>query len=157
MMKIYISLPITDHDIEEVEASWIYASGVIQAKGHTPVSPLDLDHRDPEFYEAVIGTDITALLLCDAVLFMDGWKSSRGCRLEYAAAEIYGKQVFCSLDRIPHTGIKPPESCPYHVKDFKECKYQCETIIGKGKRKINCTCDYYTKNMLIEIENLKIK
>lgn len=39
-MKIYISLPITGHDIEEVEASCIYASGVIQAKGHTPVSPL---------------------------------------------------------------------------------------------------------------------
>ena len=46
-MKIYISLPITGHDIEEVEASCIYASGVIQAKGHTPVSPLDIS-PDPD-------------------------------------------------------------------------------------------------------------
>ena len=53
-----------------------------------------LDHQDPEFYEAVIGTDITALLLCDAVLFMDGWETSKGCRLEHAAAEIYEKEIW---------------------------------------------------------------
>ena len=140
-MKIYISLPITGHDIEEVEASCIYASGVIQAKGHTPVSPLDISPDPDATYSEHMGNDIEALLNCDAVLFMENWD----------------KQVFYSLDRIPNADIKPPESCPYHVKDFKECKYQCETIIGKGKRKINCTCDYYTKNMLIEIENLKIK
>ena len=94
-MKIYISLPITGHDIEEVEASCIFASAVLRKKGHTPVSPLELDHRDPEDYEAVIGTDITALLLCDAVLLMEGWEQSKGCRLEHAAAEIYGKQIMC--------------------------------------------------------------
>ena len=156
-MKIYISLPITGHDIEEVEASCIYASGVIQAKGHIPVSPFDISPDPDADYAEHMGNDIEALLECDAVLFMENWRTSKGCRLENAAAEIYDKQVFYSLDRIPNTDIQPPESCPYHVKDFKECKYQCETIIGKGKRKINCTCDYYIKNMLVEIENLKIK
>ena len=156
-MKIYISLPITGHDIEEVEASCIYASGVIQAKGHTPVSPLDISPDPDADYAEHMGNDIEALLCCDAVLFMENWSTSKGCRLENAAAEIYDKQVFYSLDRIPNTDIQPPESCPYCVKDFKECKSRCETITGKGKRKINCTCDYYIKNMLIEIENLKIK
>ena len=92
-MKIYISLPITGHDIEEVEARLVFVSAVLKKKGHTPVSPLELDHRDPEDYEAVIGTDITALLCCDAVLFLDGWETSKGCRLEHAAAEIYGKRI----------------------------------------------------------------
>ena len=92
-MKVYISIPITGHDIEQVEASLIFASAVLEKKGHTPVSPLALGHQDPEFYEAVIGTDITALLLCDAVLFMDGYETSKGCRLEHAAAEIYGKEI----------------------------------------------------------------
>ena len=148
-MKIYISLPITGHDIEEVEASCIYASGVIQAKGHTPVSPLDISPDPDATYSEHMGNDIEA--------FMENWRTSKGCRLENAAAEIYDKQVFYSLDRIPNTDIQPPESCPYYVKDFKECKSRCETITGKGKGKINCTCDYYIKNMLIEIENLKIK
>lgn len=92
-MKVYISLPITGHDIEEVEARCIFAKAVLERKGHTPVSPLDIDHSDPDFYEAVIGTDITALLCCDAVVFLEGWEASRGCRLEHAAAEIYGKKI----------------------------------------------------------------
>lgn len=156
-MKIYISLPITGHDIEEVEASCIYASGVIQAKGHTPVSPLDVSPDPDATYAEHMGNDIEALLCCDAVLFLDDWRTSKGCRLEHEAANIYGKVAFYSLDRIPNTDITPPDDCPYHVKDFKECKYQCETIRPDGNRKINCTCDYFTKNMLIEFGNFKIK
>ena len=99
-MKIYISLPITGRDIEEVEATCTFVSGVLEANGHTPVSPLELNHRDPEDYNTVIGTDITALLCCDAVLFLDDWGKSKGCRLEQCAATIYGKRIFFSLEEI---------------------------------------------------------
>ena len=96
-MKVYISLPITGHDIEEVEARCIFAKAVLERKGHTPVSPLDIGHSDPDFYEAVIGTDITALLCCDAVVFLEGWRESKGCRLEHAAAKIYNKLITYEL------------------------------------------------------------
>lgn len=46
-MEIYISLPITGRDFEDVEADSVFASGVIQSKGHTPVSPIELAHADP--------------------------------------------------------------------------------------------------------------
>ncbi len=92
-MKIYISLPITGHDIEQVEARCIFTAAILQKQGNTPISPLDLDHRDPEDYEAVIGTGITALLCCDAVYFCNGWETSKGCLLEYQAAKIYGKEI----------------------------------------------------------------
>ena len=81
-MKIYISLPITGHDIEQVEARSIFTAAMLREQGHTPISPLEIDHRDPQDYEAVIGTDITALLCCDAVYFCKDWESSRGCRLD---------------------------------------------------------------------------
>lgn len=100
-MKVYISLPITGHDIEEVEASCIYAKAVLEKKGHTPVSPLDVSDNPDADYAEHMGNDIEALLECDAVLFMENWRTSKGCRLENAAAEIYDKQVFYSLDRIP--------------------------------------------------------
>lgn len=100
-MKIYISLPITGQDMEAVEACCDYAKEVIGKKGHTPVSPLELGHRDPEDYNAVVGTDITALLCCDAVLFFDGWRASKGCRLEHSAARIYGKEMYYTFDSIP--------------------------------------------------------
>lgn len=152
-MKIYISLPITGHDIEEVEASCIYASGVIQAKGHTPVSPLDVSPDSDATYAEHMGNDIEALLNCDAVLFMPEWRSSKGFRLENAAAEIYDKKTFYSLDRIPNIDICPPDDCPYHVKDFKECKHMCETLFLNGNIEINCTCEYYIRNILIELKN----
>lgn len=102
-MKVYISLPLTGHDIEEVEANCIYciyASGVIQRKGHTPVSPLDVSPDPDATYAEHIGTDITALLVCEAVLFLPGWQKSKGCRLEYEAAVIYGKEMYFDLDEI---------------------------------------------------------
>ena len=100
-MRIYIALPISGWDIETVEAICNHAEAVIEEKGHTAVSPIALPHRDPEDYNAVIGTDITALLCCDAVLFLDGWEDSRGCRLEYAAAVVYGKRCFYDAADIP--------------------------------------------------------
>ena len=153
-MKIYISLPITGHDIEEVEASCIYASGVIQAKGHTPVSPLDISPDPDATYSEHMGNDIEALLNCDAVLFMENWRTSKGCRLENAAAEIYDKEIFYSLDRIPNTDICPPPHCPYHVKDFKECKDMSETLLPDGTIQVNCICYYFVRNTIIEFENL---
>lgn len=103
-MKIYISLPITGHDIEEVEASCIWAAGVIQAKGHTPVSPLDVSPDPDATYPEHMGNDIEALLNCDAVLFMPGWRGSKGCRLERQAALIYGKLAYFSPRGIPTSG-----------------------------------------------------
>ena len=92
-MKVYISLPITGHDIEEVEARCIFAKAVLEKKGHTPVSPLDVSDNPDASYAEHMGRDITALLECDAVMFLDGWEESNGCLLEYFAAIIYGKKV----------------------------------------------------------------
>lgn len=97
-MRIYISLPITGRDIDDVGEEAARAEEAIRRAGHTPVSPLALEHRDPEDYPAVMGTDITALLCCDAVMFLPGWKDSRGCRLEHAAARIYGKHIWYGKD-----------------------------------------------------------
>ena len=96
-MKIYISLPITGHDIEEVEARCIFAKAVLEKKGHTPVSPLDVSTDPDATYAEHMGRDIAALLECDAVLFLEGYEDSRGCRLEHAAAEIYGKRIIYKL------------------------------------------------------------
>lgn len=100
-MKIYISIPITGRDIAEVAEVLEFYKGYITGFGHTPVSPLDIDHTDPEDYPAVIGTDITALLASDAVIFLSGWHNSKGCRLEHAAATIYGKKKYYHISQLP--------------------------------------------------------
>jgi hypothetical protein len=100
-MKIYISLPITGHDIEDVEASCIFAKGVIEKKGHEGVSPLDVSPDPDASYAEHMGHNISALLECDAILFLPGYYTSKGCRLEYQAGKIYKKQKFFSLKDIP--------------------------------------------------------
>lgn len=74
-MKVYISLPITGHDIEEVEARCIFAKAVLEKKGHTPVSPLDVSPEPDASYPEHMGRDIAALL------FLEGWRESKGWRL----------------------------------------------------------------------------
>lgn len=100
-MKIYISLPITGHDIEEVEARSIFAKGVIEKKGHTAVSPLDVSPDPDATYAEHMGRDIAALLDCDAVVMLDGWQFSHGCLLENVAAQIYRLKCYYSLEQIP--------------------------------------------------------
>ena len=96
-MKVYISLPITGHNIEEVEARCIFAKAVLKRKGHTPVSPLDVSDNPDASYAEHMGRDISALLDCDAVVFLDGWQESKGCTLEHAAAKIYNKLITYEL------------------------------------------------------------
>ena len=96
-MKVYISLPITGHDIEEVKARCIFAKAVLERKGHTPVSPLDVSDNPDASYAEHMGRDISALLDCDTVVFLDGWQESKGCALEHAAAKIYNKLITYEL------------------------------------------------------------
>ena len=92
--RIYISLPITGRDIEQVEASCIFAKAAIERHGFEAVSPLEASPDPDSSYEEHMGRDITALLGCDGVLFLDGHEASKGCMLEMQAALIYGKKVF---------------------------------------------------------------
>lgn len=96
-MKIYISIPITGQDIEQVEARLIFAKAVLKKKGHTPVSPLDVSDNPDASYAEHMGRDISALLECDAVVFLEGWQESKGCALEHAAAKIYNKLITYEL------------------------------------------------------------
>ena len=57
-MKIYISIPITGQDIEQVEARLIFAKAVLERKGHTPVSPLDVSDNPDASYAEHMGRDM---------------------------------------------------------------------------------------------------
>lgn len=94
-MKVYISIPITGHDIKDVEQRISRAKEALRNFGHEPVSPLDpeVNNDRSKPYGVLLGNDIAALLTCDAVLLLDGWTASRGCNLEMEAALIYKKEI----------------------------------------------------------------
>lgn len=92
-MKIYISLPITGHDLNEVRERCWQAAQKIREAGHTPVSPLEVSPDPDAPYDEHIANDIKALLGCDAAVFLDGYSESKGCALEMACARIYNKEI----------------------------------------------------------------
>lgn len=47
-----------------------------------------------------MGKDITALLECDAVLFLYGWEYSEDCLLEQRAAELCHKTLYFNFNDI---------------------------------------------------------
>lgn len=93
-MKVYISLPISGHELEEVRNTIQAKSDWLRGQGYAPVSPLEVQPDPGASYAVLMGNDIAALLECDAVLFCRGWRHSKGCRLEHAAARIYGKRIW---------------------------------------------------------------
>lgn len=94
-MKLYLSIPITGRPLEYVK----YQSGVIkrhlELHGHECITPFDICSDPFMPYEYYMGRDIERLLAHDieGVVFCIGYQYSKGCRLEHAAAEIYGKRI----------------------------------------------------------------
>lgn len=92
-IKVYISLPITGHDIKVVRHEAEKMAEMIRINGLIPVSPFDVSTDDNATYAEHMGKDIQAILESDAVVFMKGWQDSKGCRAEYAVARIYEKKI----------------------------------------------------------------
>ena len=94
-MKLYISIPISGRPLHEAK----YQAECIKAKltehGHECITPFDVCSEPDKSYGYYMGRDIEALLAddIDGVVFGRGFHNSKGCRLEHAAAEIYGKRI----------------------------------------------------------------
>ena len=99
-MKTYISIPITGHDLEEVKAKLIRVKEqYLKAKYgdiwrehlDEAIPPIEINEKSRNApYHTLMGKDIEALLQCKEILLCEGWRESRGCLLEYHAADIYG-------------------------------------------------------------------
>lgn len=85
-MRIYISIPISGHNIEKQCAAASEIADNLRKLGHEPVNPFETpeappDMNDKEKYAYYMGEDLKQLLTCDAVFLCKGWSESRGCRL----------------------------------------------------------------------------
>lgn len=100
--KMYLSLPITGRSMADVK---VYASRVKMkwvGMGYDVITPFDVCNESDETYAYYMGKDIEALLNCDGIIMCDNWFTSRGCRLEFTAAEIYKKKIL--MDNTKYLG-----------------------------------------------------
>lgn len=99
MKKLYISIPITGHPIEDVKARAYELKEMLSVEGWEVITPFDVVPDEEiahipnteEKYAYCMGKDIEALLLCDAVFFANGYVRSKGCMIEEQAAVVFKK------------------------------------------------------------------
>ena len=97
--RIYISIPISGHDLEEVKdkardirACMLWDELGIE-KGLDVITPFDVCAEPDKPYSYYMGKDIEALLECDAIYLCEGWQDSKGCMAEFEVAKIYNKKI----------------------------------------------------------------
>lgn len=107
-MKFYLSFPITGRELKDVK---VYARRLKrdwEAKGYEVVNPFEVTEQyngvkdGPDYYAYCMGKCVEALMKCDGIIMCKDWFYSKGCRLEYNVAEIYGLKVM--VDETKYTG-----------------------------------------------------
>lgn len=86
-MKIYISIPISGHDLAKQREKAEEIADKLRKLGHEPVNPFNTpeapaEMNEKEKYAYYMGEDLKRLLTCDAVFMCKGWNLSRGCCTE---------------------------------------------------------------------------
>lgn len=93
-MKIYISLPITGHDITRQREHADRVAASLSRMGHRPLTPFDIYAGKTPSYADYLCSDLRALADCEAIYLCEGWRQSRGCRIEHDFAKGMGKTIF---------------------------------------------------------------
>lgn len=105
-MKVYISVPISGHNLDAQRAEAAKTAEMLASLGHEAVNPFDtpepLDSLTAkERYAYFMGEDIKRLLTCDAIYFCDGWSKSRGCCVEFEAAYRNDLRCYYRIEDLP--------------------------------------------------------
>lgn len=66
------------------------AAAVLRAQGYQVASPAELEGDDRDPWETWVRKALAMMLTCDAVVFLPGWRLSRGARLEHLVADELG-------------------------------------------------------------------
>lgn len=93
-MLIYLSGPISGHDLNERKAIFDVLQQTIEALGHQVINPMRNGLPANANTHQHMRRDIQSLLFCDAIFMMEGWLHSKGCKLEFDVATAIGIPVY---------------------------------------------------------------
>lgn len=85
-MKIYIAGKISGLPIAEYTNNFAKAKQAVIEQGHEPISHTDLITNPDTDWKTAMRICIAKLVECDAVLFLENYKESKGALLEFEIA-----------------------------------------------------------------------
>jgi hypothetical protein len=102
-MKAMLTQPMAGKTDEEIVATRNRAINAMETMGYTVVNTFFTDEwysKEKMKERGVVQIPICFLAkslenmsLCDAVYFVKGWESARGCKIEHMVAEAYGVKI----------------------------------------------------------------
>lgn len=96
MPKVYISGPVTGLP-EDNEPAFRAAAEILQSHGYDTIVPHD--HVSPgSSWEVAMRACIKAMMDADSVFLLDGWRDSRGAKLEHIIACLMGIHIAETVD-----------------------------------------------------------
>lgn len=92
MIKFAISQPMQGKTREEIEAERECIKTAFQNEGWEFVETLQETLPGDMLHISLwcLANSLVSMADCDYVVFLKGWRSARGCRLEHDACEAYG-------------------------------------------------------------------
>ena len=91
--RVYISGPISGHDLNERRKAFKAAQLDLEAQGYEVFNPMENGLPADATTHEHMKRDITYLLLCDTIYMMRRWTHSAGCHTEWAVATAIGLSV----------------------------------------------------------------
>ena len=91
--RIYISGPISGHDINERRAEFQRAEYEMICRGVDPVNPMKNGLPAEATTHEHMKRDIELLMTCDLIYMMRHWTHSKGCKVEFDVATAIGLPV----------------------------------------------------------------
>lgn len=92
---IYISGPISGLPIEDAYVA--FQKGKMKAYDihHMDcINPMGLPHNHDKSWNSYMKEDIRAMMLCDSIFMLKGWKESAGACIEFYLANKLGLNVY---------------------------------------------------------------
>ena len=94
MSRIYISGPISGHNLEERKKAFKDIQEHLSAQGYNVVNPMENGLPEEATTHEHMKRDIELLMTCDCIYMMRRWTHSKGCKVEFDVATAIGMPVF---------------------------------------------------------------
>jgi hypothetical protein len=92
-MRVYIAGPMTGlHDLNF--PAFHAEARRLRAQGHEVLNPAEINPDHTMSWQQCMRADLAALVTCDAVQLLPGWRNSKGATLEHDIALRLGLEIF---------------------------------------------------------------
>ena len=91
MVKVFISQPMTDRDLEEIQLERDSIISDLKSKGYEISDTVVIGNVPDCQYQSVhyLSDAFRYIAHSDAIYFAGGWKESKGCTVEHFTAMLY--------------------------------------------------------------------